>query len=96
MFISGSQFVIFDPHETHLPDGMAGLSDDAHSLLERCPDQIAPFKGIFGYDPLRGWPNGKGTMFRCAFVRACVHACVRVCVRVCVRARRVRCVAYVA
>ena len=61
VFISGSDFVIFDPHETHLPNGMPGLSDDAASVAQRCPDQLAPFSGIFDCDPLNGWrtPSGK-------------------------------------
>ena len=37
MFISGKDFVVFDPHETHLPDGMPGLCEDAAALAARCP-----------------------------------------------------------
>ena len=65
-FISGNDFVAFDPHETHLPDGLPGLSENAAALAHSCPDQIAPFRGIFGCNPERGWEssNGKGTLFR--------------------------------
>ena len=35
-------------------------------LLLLLPDQLAPFRGIFGCDPERGWQtvSGKGTLFR--------------------------------
>ena len=67
MFISGGDFVCFDPHETYLPDGLPGLSESASSLAASCPDQVAPFAGIFGCDPASGsWrtESGKGTLFR--------------------------------
>ena len=52
--------------ETHLPDSLPGLCDTAAMLAQACPDQTAPFRGIFGCDPERGWDthNGKGTLFR--------------------------------
>ena len=50
MFVSGRDFVVFDPHEAHLPDGLPGLCEDASSLSRACPDQLAPFQGIFGCD----------------------------------------------
>lgn len=66
MFISGEDFVVFDPHETHLPDRLPGLSMKAREMATRCPDQMAPFVGIFDCDPHEGWQNrsGKGTLFR--------------------------------
>jgi sacsin len=66
MFISGSDFVVFDPHETHLPEGMPGLAESARELAQRCPDQLAPFTGVFDCDPLNGWQTKgrKGTLFR--------------------------------
>lgn len=66
MFISGADFVVFDPHESHLPDGLPGLCESAAALAASCPDQTAPFTGVFGCDPAAGWrtPSGKGTLFR--------------------------------
>merc|ERR1719502_642191 len=61
MFISGNDFVCFDPHETHLPDSLPGLCESAADLAQSCPDQVAPFTGLFGCNPTGGWstPNGK-------------------------------------
>ena len=67
MFVSGRDFVVFDPHEAHLPDGLPGLCEDASSLSRACPDQLAPFQGIFGCDVDAGcWRtrSGQGTLFR--------------------------------
>ena len=52
--------------ETHLPEGLPGLSEGARELALRCPDQLAPFTGVFGCDPLNGWQtkSRKGTLFR--------------------------------
>ena len=67
MFVSGDDFVVFDPQETHLPEGFSsGLYESAASLAQSCPDQLAPFDGIFGCSPASGWKthNKRGTLFR--------------------------------
>ena len=58
-FISGHDFVIFDPHKTHLGKALSGSSPGLRinlqslkniKILKRLHDQFKPFDGVHGCD----------------------------------------------
>ncbi|XP_050739330.1 sacsin-like isoform X8 [Eriocheir sinensis] len=71
-FISGSSYVVFDPHMTHLshatsPGRRYNFTNRRHSyMLRTLRGQFQPFSGVFGCDVVeRG--SFEGTLFRLPF-----------------------------
>ena len=72
-FISGHDFVIFDPHKTHLGKALSGSSPGLRinlqslkniKILKRLHDQFKPFDGVHGCDFSQKSPFFDGTLFR--------------------------------
>ncbi|KAH0563531.1 hypothetical protein GP486_001901 [Trichoglossum hirsutum] len=68
MLISGKFFVILDPQQKFLPLNRKhgrrkpGLKLELYRLRESCPDQLAPFDGLWGYS--KDLDDYDGTIFR--------------------------------
>ena len=73
-FFSGSRFVVFDPHMTHLGDALEDRSNPGIQVdierhpeaLKMYPDQFKPFNGLCGCDLSieSRMANYPGTLFR--------------------------------
>ena len=72
-FISGHDFVIFDPHKSHLGRALCGNSPGLRinlrslknmKMLKRLHDQFKPFDGVLGCDFSQKSPFFDGTLFR--------------------------------
>ncbi|XP_060556764.1 sacsin-like [Ruditapes philippinarum] len=68
-FVTGSDFVVFDPHTNYLgsalPGRRPGLKISLNpSLVKRFKNQFKPFEGIFGCNLMTNMPYFDGTLFR--------------------------------
>ena len=68
-FVTGSNFVIFDPHTKYLGRSLLGRSPGlkislTHNLVRRFRNQFKPFEGIFGCNLMTDAPYFDGTLFR--------------------------------